>query len=281
MGDLSDITQWKGRSPFRATLKNLHNLEAVYEARAKNYREGGPRGMWVNKSSDAGGNVPLSPGQKKEVEEEMMSTYGMGMGQRPFGFTNQPLAFFKTGSNIQELEPFKETEADAAALAGVNQIPMSLLPGVQSKYSNLDIAERNLYEVKIFSEANALCHFITKLGCFDELGYKVMVNFDTVTCLQDDALKFAQAFQANADGSLALYQAKAITLNQLLKKIGFEAIDGGDDYLTEDESIDTTNLTADQEKAVKKAMARLKKHPNILWGKPSKNKKQNCFVNKQ
>ncbi len=282
MGDMADIVQWKGRSPFRAALKNLDNLQAVYEARNKNYRDGGPRGMWVNKTSDAGGNAPLSPIARKEVEQDMMKGYGIGRGQNMFGFTNQPLQFFKTGSNIAELEPFKETEQDAATLAGIMQFPMALLPGVQSKFSNLDIAERNVYENVIFSEADSLCNFFTKLGKFDELGFKVKVNFDNVTCLQDDALKFAQAFEANAMTALAMYQAKIITLNQLLEHIGKEAIEGGDVYESdinqETENIDLSTLPEETEKAIKKAMARLKKFPSILWGKKSKMKKKSAIV---
>jgi hypothetical protein len=237
VGNATDIVQGKGISPFKAAEYPLSNLIAVYKSRNAIYVKHGPLGFLVSKKSDVSGQIALTPDEKKQVRDDLMNDYGVTGGDKSLvGITAQPMEFIKTGANIQELEPFKETLADTAALAGVVGVPMALIPKTEeSKFANLDIAERNFYDNKIIPEAEAMCDFLTKLGHFDEIGAKVVVTFDNIKALQDDEVKKAQAFNVTTQATTQLYDDGHITKNQLLEKLGYEGITGGDDYIDEEE----------------------------------------------
>ena len=234
MGDATDIVRGKGISPFRAGEYPLSNLTAVYAARNVIYVKRGPLGAIVSAATDSNGSVALTPDEKTEVVNDLMARHGFGRNQSPLAVTNQSVRYEKFGSTISELEPFKETEASAAALCGIIGIPVSLMPkNGEAKFANLDIAERNLYENVIYPESESLCDFLTKAGHFNEIGCKVVVSYDHVSCLQDDALKFAQASKTQAEASTILWNGGHITQNELRQDCGKEPIDGGDVYVSE------------------------------------------------
>lgn len=263
MGDASDIITGKGISPFKAAEYPLSNILAVYSARNVIYVKRGPLGAIVSAAKDAAGTVSFTPTQKRDVIADLTAKYGLGRNQSPFAVTNQPIDYKRFGSTIQELEPFKETEASAAAIAGCIGVPMSLLPkGQDAKFSNLDISERNLYENVIFAEGDDFCQFLTKLGRFEEIGCRVVVSYEHVSALQDDKLKNAQAFSANATAAMNLQKGGYITENELRARIDMEAIEGGDDFA---ETPPVPGTPAKQKKGIK------------LFGIKQKFKKQNCF----
>ena len=235
VGDATDIVTCKGVSPFKAAEYPLSNLVAVYSARNVIYVKRGALGMMVSKKSDMGGNIALTPEEKKEAQKDMQERYGVTGNKNPVGITSQPLDYIKMGASIQELEPFKETEASCAALCGIIQVPIALMPkGSDAKFLNLDIAERNIYENVIFAEAESICAFFTKMGHFADIKAHVEVSFDHISALQDDALKFAQAALATGQAAIELVNAGMITVNEGREMIDREAVQGGDEF-SEDE----------------------------------------------
>ena len=289
LGDATDIITGKGISPFKAGEKPLSNLTAVYCARNVIYVRRGASGMVVSAAKDASGTVALTPDEKKEVQDDIQERFGLGGGQSPWGVTNQPVAWVKMGSEIRDLEPFRETEASCAALCGIIGVPTSLMPkGTDAKFANLDIAERNIYENVIFAEADDICRFLTELGRFNELGYKVTVSFDHVTALQDDAYKSAQAVLATAQAAIELEAAGMITTNEGREMLDREAVEGGDEFAEDEGDVDVNTPPVDPstlpapeatetvpgEKPVKR-----KKTGLILFGKKLKLKKKGRFLN--
>ena len=160
--------------------------------------------------------------------------------------------------------------------------------GTDAKFANLDIAERNIYENVIFAEADDICRFLTELGRFNELGYKVTVSFDHVTALQDDAYKSAQAVLATAQAAIELEAAGMITTNEGREMLDREAVEGGDEFAEDEGDVDVNTTPVDPstlpapeetetvpgEKPVKR-----KKTGLILFGKKLKPKKKGRFLN--
>lgn len=282
MGDATDIVTGKGISPFKAGEKPLANLGAVYIARNTIYVKQGPLGAIVSGAKDAAGATALSPEDKKEAISDLQNRFGINGQQSPFAFTSQPLSYIKMGSSINELEPFKETEASCAALCAIIGIPSVLMPrGSDAKFMNLDIAERNFYENVIFAEGEAMCNFLTKMGMFGEIGCHVEVSFDHVTCLQDDALKFGQAFQANAEASMALYDDGIITLNEVRNQVGHDPVENGDDYVVQDangESREGEDIELDDDPAETPAKRKKTGAVKLYNGKKTAKKKFNYFA---
>ena len=87
-----------------------------------------------------------------------------------------------------------------------------------------------------------ICQFLTELCCFDELDLKIKVSFDDIPALQDDALKQGQALYQNAQAAELLYAGGHITGNEVRSLIGHEPVDGGDDYIDEEERLSRLRL---------------------------------------
>ena len=88
----------------------------------------------------------MEPKEKREIEDYLDKSYGLGEGQRPIGVTDVPLSFVRTNLSISELQPFEETLQDAITIAGVYGIPDVLVPRKDhSTFNNQANAEKTAY----------------------------------------------------------------------------------------------------------------------------------------
>jgi hypothetical protein len=110
--------------------------------------------------------IPLTPNEKRKVSDDMQGTYGVTGNKEPFAVTDVPVEFIRFGMSIAELQPFEETLADAAAIYGALNVPFELAPKrEQTTFSNLETAERSLYQNVIIPKATNIMQSLTnKLG---------------------------------------------------------------------------------------------------------------------
>lgn len=226
----------EGRSPLLSAEMAVANLIAVYKARGTIYVKRGAMGMWVSRKSDDGGLASLTPAEKKEARAQLDSDYGIvGNGKHTVGLTEAPLDFVKSSMSIQELQPFEETSADAAAIYGVLGVPYELAPKPKGEtFSNQATAERSLYQNNVIPLTNSICSSLTNGLLLSEWDYEIFANFNHVEILQSDA----NVDKVRIEALTKLYKDGGITYNQWLNKLGF-ATRGVefDKYINEIESI--------------------------------------------
>lgn len=175
------------KSPSRllSVMKAISNLIAVYEARNVIYVKRGGIGFLVSLKRDETGSTAMEPKEKKEIEDYLDKSYGLGVGQRPIGVTDVPLSFVRTNLSISELQPFEETLQDAITIAGAYGIPDVLVPRKDhSTFNNQANAEKTAYCGVIIPMAQQFCREMTSFLGLDRDGLYLDCNFSDVDCLQ-------------------------------------------------------------------------------------------------
>lgn len=220
-----DDRKIKGKSPLLSADKAIANLIAVYEARNVIYTKRGALGAVVSKKSDESGLIPLGKGEKDKIRNEMDATYGVTNGRSPFVVTDQPVDFIRFGMSIAELQPFEETLADAAAIYGALNVPFELAPKKeQTTFSNLETAERSLYQNVIIPKANNIMQSLTnKLG-FNEARLYLHASFDHVDALQENKKEKAEVDKVNGDTYQQRFLNGVCTLNEWVIATGNDKV---------------------------------------------------------
>lgn len=175
----------KSKSRLASVMKAVSNLVAVYEARNVIYVKRGGIGFLVSLKRDETGSTAMEPGEKKEIEDYLSKSYGIGEGQNPIGVTDVPLSFVRTNLSISELQPFEETLQDAITIAGAYGIPDVLVPRKDhSTFNNQANAEKTAYCGVIIPMAQKFCNDFTSFLGLEKDGLYLDCNFSDVDCLQ-------------------------------------------------------------------------------------------------
>ncbi len=205
-----------GSGPVSKAHKALVNLMAVYEARGIIYLKQGALGFLVSKKSDDGGTVALSPGEKKEVQQDIQDTYGITGGRSPIGVTNQPVDFVRTALSIKDLEPFTETKADAAAIYACLRVPRHLMPGVDaSTYDNQQGDMRSFYDGVIIPMAKRRAQAWTEYFNLRTTDRRyIRPNFDHVAELQEDKKQQADREKTQGETWKQRFDGGVCSLNE-------------------------------------------------------------------
>lgn len=216
----------KGVSPLCSAKKAIANLIAVYEARNVIYTKRGALGFIVSRKSDASGMVSLTPKEKESLLAEHQLMYGVTGGRSPFGLTEAPVDYVKVGATISELEPFKETLADAMAIYATLGVPRELMPQeAGSTYENQAAAARGFYNNVIIPKANMYMQSLSnKLGLTASRLY-LHASFDHVDELQENKKEKADVEKIRTDTAKIRFMSGVITLNDWVIDAGYEASD--------------------------------------------------------
>ncbi|CAB4126493.1 COG4695 Phage-related protein [uncultured Caudovirales phage] len=215
----------RGISPLRSAGKALDNLDLVYGARNKVYKNGGALGVLMSARHDAQGTRPFTPEERKDIEDQWYAKHGLTDGKRPVAISNAPVKYEKIGAHIGELQPFEETEADAAVIFGVFKVPRELMPSRQpATYDNQASAEKGLYNNTVIPMAQAKASALTDFLGFREAGFYIDVTFDHVPILQENRKEKAEVDFRNNETYKSRFLNGVITLNQWRAAVKLEPV---------------------------------------------------------
>lgn len=220
-----------GKPALRSAHKAISNLIAVYEARGVIYIKRGMLGLIVSKKTDASGTIALTPTEKKNVRDEFNRDYGLTKNRDLVGISNVSLDYLNMAMSIKDLEPFRETLADAVAIYAVLGVPRHLVPSEgNSTFANADADLKKFYTSIVIPMAKKYAEKFTKFFRFDLDGKYVDVSYEHVELLQADKKLAADVLSTTVGTYMKLWDANMITQNEFLIGIGREKIEGGDVY---------------------------------------------------
>lgn len=218
------------KSPLHGALMAIRNLIPVYEARGVIFVKRGALGFIVSKKKDDNGTSPLSPDEKREIQEEMQREYGLKRGKSQMGLTSVPVEFVRTSMSIDELKPFDETLADAVAIYAALRVPRHLVPSKDSStFANADADLKSFYNSVIIPLAKR--YALSWSNYMNIPNRYIDSDFSHVAILQENLKEKADTLALNTTTAITQYAAGIIKLNDRNAIIGVDAIPGGDNYI--------------------------------------------------
>ena len=217
----------KAQSRLLAVKKPIANLIAVYEARNVIYLKRGALGFIVAEKKDETGTVALEPSEKKELQKDFTTNYGVVEGRSPYVITDIPVDFIKTSSSIADMQPFDETLEDAIKIASVFGIPAVLVPRKdQSTFSNQDTAEKSVYTSTIIPAAKRFCEALTTFLGLEQKGFYIDCDFSDVACLQVGLKEQEEVKKMVNERCLMQFNNGLISINDWRAQIHEDALEG-------------------------------------------------------
>lgn len=179
----------KSHSPLLEVRRNINNLLAVYHARYNVYAKNGNGGILSRAPQGQGaGSVieAVDPVTRDQILTDIQNRNGLTGNKNFIGISSIPLQFIKTLGTINELEPFKETEADMITIGGIYGVDKYLLPISEgTTFTNKQDAEKGLWQNVIKGICNDEAEDMTKAFYLPE-GVAFVPDFSTVEALQED-----------------------------------------------------------------------------------------------
>lgn len=195
--------------------KAIRNLIPVYEARGTIYIKRGAMGFFVSRKKDESGMIALTPGEKKQAEDEVNREYGVTGGRRTIGVTQAPIDFVKTSMSIAEMQPFDETLADATAIYSVLRVPKHLIPSKdQSTYANADADMKSFYQDVIQPWGRRYADLFTSYMKLKDFRRYIKTDFSHIAILQEDRKQKSDVDKTYGEVYLQRWQNGACSLNE-------------------------------------------------------------------
>ncbi len=203
----------RGCSRLMSSKKNIDNLNAVMSARNVIFENRGALVIISSAKSDATGGTPLRDKEKKALAEDF-DTYGVVKGKKPFVITNVPITATNIGATIKDMEPFRETLANAEVLFGLYDVPTELMPRSEgATFENQAAAEKRLYNNVIIPRAKSLCQSLTNFLKLEEVGMYIDVSFDHIPVLQENLKEKSEVDWKNNETYRVAFLHGRVTLN--------------------------------------------------------------------
>lgn len=209
----------RGKSALLAADIAICNLIAVYEARNVIYTKKGALGAIVGVKEDASGPVPLTPGEKTKIRNATNGEFGLTGRRDTYMISEVPLQYVSFGSTIKDLEPFKESRADMAAIYAVLNVPFDLAPQDDgTTFDNLNNAMKQVYTNNAIPEANSWTQSLTPWLGFDKVGAYIYADFSKINELQENKKEAAQVDSSATITNKTLFLSGVVTLNQWMAR---------------------------------------------------------------
>lgn len=179
---------FKAVSPLNKAQRNINNLLAVYQARYNVYSKNGNGGILSRDSKSTASDLTevVDPVTRQQIVDDIQSRNGLTGNKNFIGVSSIPLKFIKTLGTINELEPFKETEADMITIGALYGVDKYLLPISEgTTFTNKQDAEKGLWQNVIKGRCIDRSKDLTKVFALPET-MKFEPDFSTVEVLQED-----------------------------------------------------------------------------------------------
>jgi hypothetical protein len=182
----------KPESKLEAIHYPINNLYQQYKARHTILSKRGALGAWVNETMDEVGHVPIT--NKQEVQDEFNSMYNLQGGFTQI-ITDAKLKWVSSTPPIKDMQLIEGIKEDKIALCDQYQFPILLLNELSgSTYSNMGIADKNLYTKKIIPDWDNVAKSVKTEFNLADFKFKT----DWIEALKPDKNKESTSAQRNS-----------------------------------------------------------------------------------
>ena len=215
-----------GRSPIASMQDPLSNIKTAYRARNVGHQMVGVGMVSPKAVKDMTGSaIPMNPKEKKDMEDQFGSDYGIGIDQRRTILAKASVDYTALAIPTKDMLLIEEVNADIVAICNVlNMNPQMFL--TNTTYENLRASIVQTYQDNIIPAAEEFCQALTPF-----LGLKpneeICASYEHLSILKENKLKGMMAIQAIVTAlaqavEAGILDAKSAT-NILANELGLSA----------------------------------------------------------
>ena len=209
-----------GDNPLKPVEEEIATLKIIADIKKELLSNHGAIGIISPDGKDSGGVIPLLPKDKEELQKEYLN-YGIQKGKNKLLITNQSVKFTAISLKIAELQLTEFENEASRTLANYFQFPVSLLTS-DSKYSNQDSGNKELYENKIIPESKFYEDGVNDFFDTKTLNKKISFNFEDIVFLQTGKKELAERNKINSE--IIISYNKSVSLKEISRESAIYAL---------------------------------------------------------
>lgn len=210
------------QSRLRSQEMNINNIIGTLESLNVITNRRGALGILSSDKSDSNGNISLTPGEKKDAQDEFMQ-YGLQKNQSQVIITNAALKWQQMGYSTKDLMLNETIENATMSLCDTFNFPFRLLSANSSNSlagSDVQYYNQQLYQNCIIPRAESMYEQWNIFFGMAEMNLILDKDFSHVGALQEDKVKNNQARLILNQALNIEWQNNLITANEWLVKNG-------------------------------------------------------------
>lgn len=207
----------------------INNIIGAYESSNVLINRRGPNYMVSNGASDTISTIPMTPAEKKEVEDAFKGL-GMQRWQSQAIITSANVNVTPVGFDAEKLRLHEEITESSKAICDGFGFPPHLLGLLDPTFNNQNAAEKGLYQNTIIPESESDCDQWNEIFNTSEYGIKITRDFSHITVLQQDKKEFAGARKTLSESLEKEFKNNWITYNRVLELLDEDTVEWGNIY---------------------------------------------------
>lgn len=201
----------EGRSCVIALKYPISNIEAAYEYRNVIMKEKGALGILSNNSKDAMGGIPLAESERKRLEDNYVSRYGISKEQSKVILTEASLNWTPMSYPTKDMLLFEEVDANYITIIDAFGLNVNMFSNKSATFENVKQSIIQAYQDTIIPEADQFTQALSKFLKIKE-GYRLVASYEHLSIMKENKLKGMQSI-----GSIITSLNEAVTFGLLDK----------------------------------------------------------------
>lgn len=228
----------KGKSRLTGISKSIENLVLAEEALYAMNKQRGPMGILANESKDVAGQIDLKPGEKEQIQKELIEGYGLSLAQAKIIITNASLKWQPISYNVDDLKLFDGMDQNIQFICDAFDYPYHLLSSQDgTTYENQKESRKSYYENSIIPMSMIYAQSFTEFFGIDIAGRKIVIDFEHMPIFKTAEKDKASALSLKVTALEKLYKIGAISMEEMRLGLEYdEKIYGGTMYNQNDNS---------------------------------------------
>lgn len=228
-------TNIRGESRISGLEHPIKNIIQAYEAIYSLNKDRGAQGILSNDRKDVLGAMALTEKEKKDIQSQYLTKYGLNNNQRKVIITDASLRWQSMSYNVRDLMLFEGIKSNVEQISDSFLYPFNLLANQKgTTYDNNNESKKTLYQDNIIPISKIYSEKLTSFFGLDDTKVKLYADFSEIECLQEGEKEKAEALNIKISALSKAYQDKAITLEEYRAGIDYDEKANGGTYYNEE-----------------------------------------------
>ena len=210
----------------------ISQVIALYEAKATLVQKHGALGILSNQGKDQLGHIPITPEERRKVEQQFYTNYGLARGQSQVIITTADLHWQQMAMNVKDLMLHEDMLSSVKDICEAYGYPFPLSAhSDQSTFNNVNTADTLLYQNTVIPASEDLIdeQLNEQLNTYDQ-NIEIVMNYNDLPALQATNKAKGEGKKALNEAYQLEWDAGIITRNQWLKAIGRDEVMGNEAF---------------------------------------------------